>query len=155
MKTEKIGNIEVLVCEDIGDLSIKRFNSFKEYMVMKQTGVSMPDLIHTFRGFVQGFDNDSKSQMLITLYNYLQGLEAVENKIDYDQLLFAVITFEKDEEKTTFNENLAKEKLERYSKQGLTQGMVEECVVNFINASPNSLIFSLSQSLETLKTTEE
>lgn len=147
MKKIKIGNTEYQQAETAEDLSIKRFTNLKEYLIYKETGVAAPSLIETIRGFIQGFDNESKSQMLITLHNYFTGLQQLTDSKDADQMIFAIMTFDKDEDKINFDETLAKEKLERWNNDGLTQKIVEESVTNFIKASSAHFVTSLQVSL--------
>jgi hypothetical protein len=135
MKKIKIGETEYEQAETAEDLSIKRYADLKQYLIYKETGVAVPKLIDTIKGFIQGFDNESKSEMLITLHNYFTGLKQAEDKNDADQMMFALITFEKDEDTTKFDETLAKSKLEKWNKEGLTQRVVEDSVVNFLKAS--------------------
>ncbi len=147
MKKIKIGNTEYQQAETAEDLSIKRFTNLKEYLIYKETGVAAPSLIETIRGFIQGFDNESKSQMLITLHNYFTGLQQQLGNKDADQMIFAIMTFDSDEDKINFDETLAKEKLERWNNDGLTQKIVEESVTNFIKASSAHFVTSLQVSL--------
>lgn len=135
MKKIKIGETEYEQAETAEDLTIKRYADLKQYLIYKETGVAVPKLIDTIRGFIQGFDNESKSEMLITLHNYFTGLKQAEDKSDADQMMFALITFEKDEDRTKFDETIAKSKLEKWNKDGLTQRVVEDSVVNFLKAS--------------------
>jgi len=147
MKKIKIGEIQYEQAETAEDLSIKRFTDLKHYIIYKETGVAAPNLIETIRGFIQGFDNESKSEMLITLHNYFTGLQQINDGGDPDQMMFALITFEKDEDRTKFDETLAKDKLKRWNEQGLTQKTVEESVTNFIQASSAHFVTSLRTSL--------
>ena len=147
MKKIKIGNTEYQQAETAEDLSISKYTDFKRFMIYKQTGVNTPDLINTIQGFVAAYDKESKSQMLITLHDYFSGLKQVDEKFDADQMLFALITLDKNEDKTKFNETLAKEKLERWNNDGLTQKIVEESVTNFIKASSAHFVTSLQVSL--------
>jgi hypothetical protein len=154
MKKIKIGETEYEQAETAEDLSIKRFTDLKHYIIYKETGVAAPNLIETIRGFIQGFDNESKSEMLITLHNYFTGLQQINDGGDPDQMMFALITFEKDEDRTKFDETLAKDKLKRWNEQGLTQKTVEESVTNFIQASSAHFVTSLRTSLM-MQTSEE
>ena len=147
MKKVTIGGKEYEQAETAEDLGIKRFTDLKHYLIYKETGVAAPNLIDTIRGFIQGFDNESKSEMLITLHNYFTGLQQVNESQDPDQMMFALITFDKEEDRTKFDETQAKEKLERWNKDGLTQKIVEESVGNFIKASSAHFVTSLRASL--------
>ena len=151
MKKVKIGNKEYEQAETAEDLSIKRFTNLKEYLIYKETGIAYPSLIKTIMGFIQGFDNESKSQMLITLSDFHKGLQQTN---DADQMVFAIMTFDKDEDKNNFDETKAREKLERWNEAGLTQKTVEESVTNFIQASSAHFVTSLQVSL-TMQSLEE
>jgi len=147
MKKIKIGKTEYELCETAEDLPIKRFTALKHYMIYKETGVTIPSLINTVSGFVKGFDNESKADMLITLHNYVTGLQQVQDDFDPDQMVFALICFEKDEDKINWDETKGKEKLERMAQDGLDQRFVEETTVNFIKSSQAHFVSSLRKSL--------
>ena len=147
MKTIKIGEEEYSLCENAEDLSIKRFVHLKEYMMYKQTGVNAPDLMKTLQRFIDGYDNESKSEMLITIYDYLTGTKQVAELLDADQMVFGIIAFEKGEDVNLFSESTCKEKLARMNDNGLTQGLVEESVENFIKTSSTHFVSSLKTSL--------
>lgn len=151
MKKVTIGKQKYEQCETAEDLPIKRYTALKHYMIYKETGVTIPSLINTISGFVKGFDRESKADMLITLHNYVTGLQQVNDDYDADQLVFALITFDKDEDKTKVDETILKEKIDRWNKDGLTQGLVEETVANFINQSMTHFITSFQTNLEAQK----
>ena len=85
--------------------------------------------------------------MLITLHNYFTGLQKLTDGTDADQMMFAIMTFDKEEDKNNFDETKAKEKLDRWNNNGLTQKIVEESVTNFIKASSAHFVTSLQVSL--------
>lgn len=147
MKKIDIGGTEYEQAETAEDLSISKYTDFKRFMIYKQTGVNTPDLINTIQGFVAAYDKESKSQMLITLHDYFSGLKQVDEGFDADQMLFALITLDEDENVNKFDETLAKEKLERWNNNGLTQKIVEESVTNFMKASSTRYASFLQQTL--------
>ena len=104
---------------------------------------------NTVAGFVRGFDNESKADMLITLHNYVTGLNQIKDDFDPDQMVYALITFEKDEDRNLVDETKLKEKIEKWSSDGLTQGLVEETTRGFIQASTTHFVSSLQTNLET------
>lgn len=148
MKKITIGNREYEQCETAEDLPIKRYTALKHYMIYKETGVTIPSLINTISGFVRGFDNESKADMLITLHNYVTGLSQIQEDFDPDQMVFALITFDKDEDKNIVDETKLKEKIENWSKDGLKQGLVEETVMGFISQSMTHFVTSFQTNLE-------
>lgn len=151
MKKITIGDREYEQCETAEDLPIKRYSALKHYMIYKETGITIPSLISTISGFVKGFDRESKADMLITLHNYVTGLQQINDDYDADQLVFALITFDEDEDKKVVDETKLKEKLDKWNKEGLTQGLVEETVAGFIDNSMTHFITSFQTNLEAQK----
>lgn len=148
MKKITIGNKKYEQCETAEDLPIKRYTALKHYMIYKETGVTIPSLINTISGFVRGFDNESKADMLITLHNYVTGLSQIQEDFDPDQMVFALITFDKEEDRNVVDETKLKEKIKQWSKDGLKQGLVEETVMGFINSSMTHFVTSFQTNLE-------
>jgi hypothetical protein len=155
MKTIKIGETDYFLTETAEELSIKRYTELEALMVFKITGVQIPSLVEAMRGFIAGFDENSKSKMLISLKDYHTGLLEIQNKNNADQLIYSLIVLEENEDSTEYNAGLAKEKLERMNKDGLTQKVVRETVDAFIVASPLLYAQSLLMSLEGQKTKQE
>ena len=147
MKKIKIGKKEYEICETAEDLPIKRANALKEYMTYKMLKVDVPDLVQTLQRFMQNYDNESKSQMIITLNDYLTGMRMVQGHKDPDQLAFAVITKTKGEEWFNFDESKGIEKLDEMANEGLTQGLVDKEVENFIKASSTHWVTYFRESL--------
>lgn len=148
MITIKIGETDYSLIETAEELSIKRYTELEALMVYKMTGVQIPSLVEAMRGFIAGFDENSKSKMLISLKDYHTGLLEVQNRNNADQLIFSLIVLEDGEDSTGYNSGRAKEKLERMNVNGLTQGFVKETVEAFIVASPLLYAQSLLMSLE-------
>lgn len=149
MKTWRIkpDGKEYKLAENADDLSVRRFAQLKAFLIQKQTGVNIPSIISAMQGFIKGFDSGSKSEMLITLYNYAGGLQKIEALEDADQMIFSVICFDKDEVVSKYDETQAKEKLTRMNEEGLTQGQVVKEVEDFIKGSPTLSSFYLVRSL--------
>jgi hypothetical protein len=155
MKTIKIGETDYFLTETAEELSIKRYTELEALMVFKMTGVQIPSLVEAMRGFIAGFDENSKSKMLISLKDYHTGLLEIQNKNNSDQLIYSLIVLEENEDSTEYNSGLAKEKLDRMNKDGLTQKVVRETVDAFIVASPLLYAQSLLMSLEGQKMKQE
>lgn len=147
MRTVKIGDKEFEQIETAEDLSVGRYTLLKEFIQWKETGVNTPSLVQTLAKFVHGFDNASPSQMLITMHDYLTGTEQLANGIDYDQMIFALITLEKDEDKNNTTDGHLREKIARFNALGLTQGLVEETVENFIQGSSAHFVSYFRENL--------
>ena len=114
----------------------------------------MPSLIDNYKNKLRAYDNESKADMLIADYNFLLGLTNIEKREDTDQMIFGLICNEKGEEINKVDATKIKEKLDRMSENGLTQGFVKKEVEDFLQGSPilSELYFlknleSLNQSL--------
>ncbi len=153
MKTYRIPGTEteldLMVNAD--DLSLYRYAHLKEFLIQKETGVAVPQLTDTMRGFVKGFDNKSPSEMLIELYNYISGIKTVQGLEDADQYIFSLICLEKGEDPTQFDKGKAKEKIKRFNDAGLKQGELCAQVESFIKGSPLLSGLYLMRSLASLK----
>ena len=153
MKTWRINekSREYRIAETAEDLSVRRFAQLKEFLVQKETGVVIPELIKTYENIIKGFDTHSPASMLIAFLNHLNGLKQVQSLEDADQMIFSVICYEKDEDETKYDKTQAKEKLERMNKEGLKQGIVIKEVESFIKGSPILSGLYLVRSLLNLK----
>lgn len=147
MKKVKIGDREFNQYETAEDLPIFRYKVLKEYIIWKETNVDKASLVDTIRGFIAGFDNESKSQMLITLNNYFTGLK---QPLEPDQMIFALITNVPNEDESRYDEGLLKEKLELFNELGLTQAQVEADVSSFIMDSQTHFVSYFRKNLESL-----
>lgn len=154
MRTITIGTKEYRLIETAEELNIKRYNELEAFLIYKQTGVQANDLTNAMQGFIKGFDDNSKSKMLLSLHEYLTGIKEIEDRNNADQRIFSLICLEPDEDPNTYNAGLAIEKLERLSAEGLTQGYVKEAVENFIIASPLLYAHCLAMNLERRQTQE-
>jgi hypothetical protein len=151
MKTIEIGKKEFKMYETAEDLPVYRYKVLKEFIIYKESNIDKVSLVNAIRGFVYGFDTDSKSQMLISLQNYLTGLEQDD---DSDQMIFALITLESDEDESRYDSGFLREKIDRFSKLGLTQKLVEEEVANFIKGSKAHFVSYFQKSLASLAKTQ-
>lgn len=144
MKTFQIKpeGIKFNLFETAEDLPAKRWLELRAYLVQKTVGVPIPDFHKWGSEFIKGFDNNSKSEMLIAWHNYMLGLTDVKNREDADLMIFAIICNEEGEETNRFDPSKAKEKLERMYAEGLTIGVAKENVDFFIDASPILSMFS-------------
>src|SRR3990172_7498643 len=107
------------------ELSVRRYAQLKEFLIQKETGVPIPSLIDTLRGFIKNFD--------------------------IDQMIFTVICLDKEENEKEYDKEQAKEKLKRMNEEGLTQGVIAREVENFLKGSPILLSYYLAKGLMSLK----
>jgi hypothetical protein len=153
MKEVTIGGVVYHQCETIEDMTIKRFKSLKEYLVKSQFGMDIADVKNMFQGFIEGFDRESKSQMLISLYNFVNGLTAIEDGVDYNEMIYTVMTYGKEEDRGGFDETVAKKKLEVWNAGGLDPKTVKDTVEGFVKASPELWKYFFQTNLETQEET--
>jgi len=133
MKDYTIGRkTTVKLCENLDEISIKRWTAVQQYMITKQTGSDLVDVKDFWTKFCQSFDANSPSQMFIHAHDWVHGLSLVERGDNPDQFIFGLITLEEGEEMHSYEPDFLREKLKRYSKAGLNQGEVKREVENFI-----------------------
>lgn len=132
MKNLKVGTIELKVVESIADINIARMPFFRAYLLSQQNQEEVAKSTDFFGGFVASFNNNDPGGMLIKAYDHYNALKNVKDLIDFDQILFSIITLEEGEVPNTWDETPAKEKMKRLAAQGLSQGIVKEEVANFI-----------------------
>lgn len=135
MKDYKIGKLTVQICESLEDLNIKRHVAVKAQMIKLETGEEIPSLKKHWIKMRKEFDMTSPSGMLLEMHEFINGLNNLENMEDADQMIFALITLDKDEHPGSLDKNMLLKKLERFSEAGLKQGDVKKEVANFISGS--------------------
>lgn len=135
MKKLKIGNdIEVSVAETTGDISAKRYIALKAWIIQDESGQTIPSLSKMFSKFCNEFDKESKSGMFLAVQEYLTGLKRAVEEVDPQHMMFALLVTEENEDKTSTDETLLKQKLERYYNAGLSQKDIETVAGNFLLA---------------------
>jgi hypothetical protein len=132
MKTIKIGELEVKVCETIQDIPVERWTAVKEWLLWQESGFDIPTLPDLAKKMSQEFDNNSPSGMYKAFHDDMQRIEKIKQRTDADQMIFALITLEKDEDKMVTDHTFLKEKIHRFAKEGLTQGTVQKHNVAFL-----------------------
>jgi len=133
MKDITIGkNLTIKLAENLDEISIKRWTAIQQYMMVVQTGVDSANIKEFWTKFCQEFDRNSPSQMYMRAHDWLYGLSLVERGDNPDQFIFALITFEENEDASEYQPEFIRKKLERFNKAGLMQGDVKREVENFI-----------------------
>ena len=132
MKKIKIGEQEFEQAESIEDLNIKRWNAFTNSMIADEAGVEVPRLKQMFTQLTQEFDKQSMSGMYRAAYDFMYKLGQIQAEINPSQIMFALITFIPDEDRTSTDQTLLKTKLDVFAKAGLTQGQVKKDIDAFI-----------------------
>jgi hypothetical protein len=138
MKDFKIGSKTYQLLEDVYDINDKRFNHFKMYLLKSLEGIDRPLYSETLQKGIEFFNNHKYIQGLSMFQNYGQAIEHDGYNEDALSKCFALICLEYGEDQLNTDENFLNRKLDDMWSNGLTRGVVEECVRNFTIASPTS-----------------
>jgi len=133
MKKIKIGEKEYFQCETTGDLNAKRYIAFQNYILEDESGQPIPTLKTMFSKFKAEFDRESKAGMFITVHDYLKSLTNIIETHNPMQMAFALLVHTENEDLSSVDPTMLKEKVEMLCRDGLKQGMVEEVVTVFLN----------------------
>lgn len=150
MKKIKIGKKEYSLCENIFDINDERFNMFKQYFLQVIEKLDKPLFIETFAKYVKYHDAGQHSDGLIEWYNFKKAIDL--KQLDYDaySFCFCLICLNQNEDQRNLSEDYQLEKLKELRENGLSRGLVEEAVENFMKASPKTFGAYL-QVLEMMK----
>lgn len=138
MKDLKIGETTVKLAENLDEIGIKRWTAIQQYMMVVQSNTDVAGMKDFWAKFCHEFDRQSISGMFMKAHDWLYNLSLLERGDNPDQFIFALITFEENEDGTKYNREFIQEKLERYNSAGLKQGDVKKEVENFMNGVLNS-----------------
>jgi len=138
MKDLKIGEETYQLCEGVDDLYDIRFPLFMQYLRMSVEGVDKPLFAATIQRAESLMNKGEFHKAFMEFVNYQTSIELPEVNITGLSMCFAVIVLNEDEDQSDTNEGKLKKKLTAMRKAGLTRGMVEDTVTNFIKASPDS-----------------
>lgn len=139
MKEElMIGEITYSLCEGVDDLYDIRFPKFLNYLRMSVENIDKPLFATTFERAEARFDKGQFHKGLMEFYDYRSAITLEQVGWTGLSMCFALICLEKGEDQADAKESFMKKKLDVMRKNGLTRGLVEESVSNFIKASPDS-----------------
>jgi hypothetical protein len=141
-KPEKKVELEkgfVLVASHKGDVNYTRYVKFKQLAPQFWERMDSP-LFEVYLEKIQdAFDQGKYMKAHALLLDYKLALSQMDDDHDAWGLCFALISYEKDEEVAFVPTDLElKEKLDRMTKQGLTSDMIQEGVMDFMRASPET-----------------
>lgn len=138
MKQVKIGNGSYQLMESVNDINDRRFIEFKAYLLQSLEGIDRPLFKTTMERAMEHFNAHRYIQAWGEFDNYRHAIEYEKYNDDALSKCFALICIEDGENQMNVDGNFLQEKLDRLHANGLTRGMVEESVRNFILASPLS-----------------
>ena len=141
MKEIEVGKTTYKLCESVNDIYDIRFPVFLNYLRMSVEGVDKPLFAATFERAEARFDKGQFHKGLMEFADYRSAITLDQVGWTGLSICFALICIEEDEDQSdakSFKEDVLQKKLTKMRKDGLTRGLVEESVANFIKASPNS-----------------
>ncbi len=141
MKELIIGEITYNLCEGVSDLYDIRFPKFLNYLRMSVENIDKPLFTATLERAVAKHNKGQFAQSLLEFYDYRSAITLDQVGWTGLSICFALICIEEGEDqanKKSFKEDVLQAKLTKMRKDGLTRGLVEESVSNFIKASPSS-----------------
>lgn len=138
MKTIKIGKEEFQLMQTPFDINDERFVVFKQHFLQVFESIDKPLFAATYSKCM-GFHNQGlHSDVVIELTNFKKAIDLKELNYDAYSICFALLCLEKGEDPKELSTAKHLDKLERMRKAGLTRGLVEETVENFMKASPKT-----------------
>lgn len=140
MKEIKIGKKEYDLMQTPFDIGDERFNVFKQYILQSFDNIDKPLWKSLFSKCKAHYNSNQHSDIIIEMFNFDKSIEIKDFNYDAYSICFALICLEKGEEQSDFGTDRQLRKLEEMRSNGLTRGMVEQEVENFMTASPR--IFS-------------
>jgi hypothetical protein len=138
MKSIKIGSKEYDLMQTPFDIGDERAVIFRQFL--NQTFELNDNSLWktTWARCKAYFNSGQQADGIIELYNFDKAVELKELNYDAYSICFCLITLQKGEEQKDFGLNFQLKKLEEMRNEGLTRGMVEQEVENFLIASPKS-----------------
>lgn len=143
MKTIEIGELKVQVCEHKGDIIYPRFVKFKQYAPQFWEKMDSP-LFEVYYEKILDFHNKGEyANAILALRDYKIALNNLEYSYDAWGTCFALISeiedgTEKEKFKEDPNDAEIKAKLDLLGKHGLLAATVKTCVLDFMQASPET-----------------
>jgi len=136
MKKIKVGNTELRIAQNKGDISYLNYVKFKQHVPQFWEKMDSP-LFEVYWEKVQDLFNQSKFiQAYNVMLDYRMSLNNAKNSYNAWGVCFALIAYEKGEKIARgLADDEIKERLERWE---LTPDLVVENVINFMKASPET-----------------
>lgn len=138
MKLIEFGSEKFQQIETLFDMNDERFNVFKQHLLQVFEKIDQPSFLVSFNKYVAYHNEGRHADGIIEWYNFKKAMEYKELNYDAYSFCFALLTLEKDEDQRDNSTDRQLKKLERMRINGLTRGVVEATVENFIKASPNT-----------------
>lgn len=139
MKTIKIGELDVKVCEHKGDILYTRYVKFKQYAPQFWEKMDSPLFEVYWEKFLDFHNQGKHAESLMAMRDYKFAIDNSKNSYDAWGTCFALISGLSEEElKSDISDSKIKENLKLFTQHGLTAEMVKTEVLNFMAASPET-----------------
>ncbi len=139
MKKITIGTKEYKMMDNLFDMGDLRFNVFKQHLLQIFENMDKPMFITTYAKVLDYFNKGQHADGIIELNNFKKAIDLKE--LNYDAYSFCfclLIQIEGEDMNDTSEFTQIETKLKQFREDGLTRGMVEEEVRNFMKASPEA-----------------
>lgn len=138
MKNVKIGTKEYRVMETLFDMGDQRFNVFKQHILQAFEDIDKPLFLATYQKVITYFNQGQNADAIIELHNFKKALDLKPFNYDAYSFCFCLMVLNEGEDMNDTTDATQLPKMEDMRKNGLTRGMIEEEVTNFMKASPNT-----------------
>lgn len=129
----------ILVATNKGDINYLRYVKFKQYAPQFWERMDSPLFEVYFEKFMDLNNQGKYTQAAMVMRDYKLAIDQSQDDNDAWGLCFALISYEEDEAvEFVPNDVQLKEKLQRLADRGLTPDVIQESVVNFMKASPET-----------------
>ena len=129
----------ILVAEHKGDVNYARYVRFKQIAPQFWEKMDSPLFAVYLEKIQDAFDQGKYMKAHAALLDYKLAIDMSKQKYDAWGLCFALISYEEGEEVDFVpNDVQLEEKLERMTKAGLTPDVIQEGVMDFMRASPET-----------------
>ncbi len=136
MKSITIGNKEYSRMENIFDIGDERFVVFKQWLLQSFEDIDKPAFLAMHNRITKHFNANDNYRIMVELENYKKSLDLLNLNYDAYSMCFALIHLQTDELQSMVSGDYQMRKIKEMREEGLTRGLVEEVVENFISASP-------------------
>lgn len=136
MTTITIGNKEYKLIQSIMDINDERFNVFKQHLLQVFEEMDKASFTRTFEKCIKLHNQGLHAEAIIEWYNFKKATELQTLNYDAYSFCFALLCLDKDEDQRDCSDSTQLKKLDEMRANGLTRGVVEDTVTNFMNASP-------------------
>lgn len=143
MKAIKIGNKEYQQIEDLFDMGDERFVMFKQYISQSFEKLDNPSFLIMFNRVIKNFNSNDVWNIVVELTNFKKTLELKELNYDCFSICFALLHIKEGEDLKNISADYQLSKLQEMRDEGLSRGLVEEVVENFMKAHPKHFSYYL------------